>query len=186
MNDRVLIDGLSAPFEADFADRFAREVSEAGALKTLYGVVTASQEAMTPGMRHRVAFRGAYVLERIYFADRTAFGPFVGRFCRMDFPACSDASARRHFGKIMADLLRRDVPEAEWLEPIAAAAAEWAFEPGAKVAVKVWAMEILKLCRGKVEWIDGVWEDMMEALARESTPGIACRLRKNWRCRPEE
>lgn len=181
MTERELIDGLSGPFEADFADRFARRLSGAEDLEALYRVVTAPRESMTQAVRHRVAFRGAYVLEKVYFRNPAAFELFAERFCRVDFPACSDASARRHFAKIMADLLRRCIPKADWLEPIAAAAAEWAFGPEAKVAVKVWAVEILKYCRGQVAWIDRMWDDLMETLAREASPGIACRMRKSWR-----
>lgn len=181
MTERELIDGLSGPFEADFADRFARRLSGAEDLEALYRVVTAPGESMTQAVRHRVAFRGAYVLEKVYLRNPAVFEPLAERFCRVDFPACSDASARRHFAKIMADLLRRGIPKADWLEPIAAAAAEWAFEPDAKVAVKVWAVEILKHCCGKVEWVAPMWDDLMETLAQEATPGIACRMRKSWR-----
>ena len=81
----------------------------------------------------------------------------------------------------MADLLGRYVPEPGALERIAEAAAEWAVDPGSKVAVKVWAVEVLCRCRDRVGWVAESWDDIVEAVAADATPGLACRLRKSWR-----
>ena len=85
-------------------------------------------------------------------------------------------SARRCFGKIMADLLRRFRPSDEAAERIAEAAAEWLSDPSSPVAVKVWALDVLDRCRGRVAWVAETWDDLLETLAREATPGIACRV----------
>ena len=81
----------------------------------------------------------------------------------------------------MADLLERYEPDGDALERIAETAAEWAVDPEAKVAVKVWAVEVLKHCRERVGWVAESWDDLVEALALDATPGIESRMRKSWK-----
>lgn len=147
MTEAELIKCLSERFYSDFADTVARRVRDADAVGLLYEVVTSRCEGLPRAVGHKVAFRGAYVLEKIYFDAPDSFMPYAGLFCRTDFPACADPSARRHFAKVMADLLGRYTPEVRDMERIAEAAARWAVDPGAKVAVKIWAVEVLKHCR---------------------------------------
>ena len=104
-----------------------------------------------------------------------------GQYCRPAYPTCADPSARRHFAKVMADLLGRFTPEVRDLERIAEAAARWAVVPGAKVAVKIWAVEVLKHCRQRVGWVQEVWDDLVETMAHDATPGIEVRMRKSWK-----
>ena len=163
MTEADLIRLLSERFHGNFADETARRVRDAGAVDLL--------------------FRGAYVLERIYFDAPEAFMPRAESFCRVDFAACANASAQRHFGKIMADLLGRYAPEPGDLERIAETAAGWAVSPEAKVAVKVWAVEVLKRCRERVGWVAELWDDIVETVARDATPGIESRMRKSWKTR---
>ena len=81
----------------------------------------------------------------------------------------------------MADLLGRYEPEPEALDRIAEAAAEWAVDPATKVAVRIWAVEVLKGCRDRVGWVAESWDDIVEAMEQDATPGIECRMRKSWR-----
>ena len=171
MTEAELIKCLSERFYSDFADTVARRVRDADAVGLLYEVVTG----------HKAAFRSAYVLEKIYFDAPDSFMPYAGLFCRTDFPACADPSARRHFAKVMADLLGRYTPEVRDMERIAEAAARWAVDPGAKVAVKIWAVEVLKHCRQRVGWVQEVWDDLVETMAHDATPGIEVRMRKSWK-----
>ena len=105
MMEAELIKCLSERFYSDFADTVARRVRDAGAVGLLYEVVTSRYEGLPRAVRHKVAFRGAYVLEKIYFDAPDSFMPCAGKFCGTDFPACADPSARRHFAKVMACLL---------------------------------------------------------------------------------
>jgi hypothetical protein len=123
MVEAELIKCLSERFYSDFADTVARRVRDAGAVGLLYEVVTSRYEGLPRAVGHKVAFRGAYVLEKIYFDTPDSFMPYAGLFCRKDFPACADPSARRHFAKVMADLLGRYTPEVRDLERIAETAA---------------------------------------------------------------
>lgn len=184
MTETDLIKLLSERFYENFADEAARRVLDADAAEMLYAVVTSPPAELPAPVRHKVLFRGAYVLERIYFGSRELFMPCAEAFCRRDFPACTDASAQRHFGKIMADLLTRYDPGRDALDAIAETAAGWAVDPASKVAVRVWAVEILKHCRGRIGWVAEVWEDIVEALAHDATPGIRSRMRKSWRANP--
>lgn len=156
---------------------------DAGAVDLLYAVATAPHPELPGPVRQKVLFRGAYVLERIYFDAPEAFMPRAESFCRVDFAACANASAQRHFGKIMADLLGRYAPEPGDLERIAETAAGWAVSPEAKVAVKVWAVEVLKRCRERVGWVAESWDDIVETVALDATPGIESRMRKSWKTR---
>ncbi|MBS5018652.1 MAG: hypothetical protein KHZ60_01090 [Alistipes sp.] len=184
MTEADLVKLLSERFYGNFADETARRVRDAGAVDLLYGVATAPHPELPKPVRQKVLFRSAYVLERIWFGAPEAFMSHVEEFCRQDFAACANASARRHFGKIMADLLGRYTPESGDLERIAEAAAGWAVSPEAKVAVKVWAVEVLKRCRERVGWVAESWDDIVEAVALDATPGIESRMRKSWKARP--
>lgn len=173
-----LVRMLSERVGEDFAGEMARRVVAADAVATLYAVATDSAAALPRPLRERVAFRSAYVLERIYFRWPERFMPHAERFCERDFAAASGMSARRHFGKIMADLLLRFRPSAGAVERIAEAAAEWLADPSSPVAVKVRAFEVLERCRDRVAWVDGAWSDLLDLFARNATPGITCRLRR--------
>lgn len=180
MTDAELLDLLRARFYERFADAVAEKVVAADAVGVLYRVATSRHEAFPKAVRHQLLFRSAYVLERVYFTARTAFLPHAEDFCRRAFPECRDASARRHFGKMMSDLLTQVRPDMQTLERIAETAADWAVDPASKVAVRVWAVEVLKQCRERVEWVAGAWDDLVEAQARGATPGIVSRMRRSW------
>ena len=181
MTEEELIGLLADRSGEHFAEETARRICGAEAVGMLYRIATGPLDALPKPLRHRVRFRSAYVLERICFTAPGCFLPCAEDFCRRAFPACMDPSARRHFAKIMVELLRWLRPDPEVLDGIARTAAEWTVDPAAKVAVRVWTMEVLKRCRSRVAWVDDMWEDLLEAQALGATPGIENRLRKSWR-----
>ena len=176
MTREELVGMLAARFCEDFAETMARRVLEADAVATLYAVAIGPAGSLPRPLRAKVAFRSAYVLERLYFRAPERFMPHADLFCERNFAAASGMSARRHFGKIMADLLLRFRPSDGTLGRITEAAAEWAVDPSSPVAVKVWALDVLDRCRGRVAWVAETWDDLLETLAREATPGIAYRV----------
>ena len=178
MTREELIALLAERFEEDFAATAARQVCAADAAARLYDLVVHPSPEWSREQRHRLLFRGSYVLERIYFDDCSRWVPFEEAFCRRDFAAAEDASQRRHFAKIMADLLKRRMLSAAELDPIAEAAAQWTTDPATPVAVKVWSLDILKRCRGRVAWVGESWDDLIGMLARDASPGMVCRLRR--------
>lgn len=184
MTEEELIGALSDRWQEHFVDEMARRVCAAEAVGVLYRIAADPDDrlgTLPKPARRKIGFRAAYVLERVCMRSWAAFQPCAEDFCRRAFPACTDPSARRHFGKIMIELLQRMQPDPEVLERIAETAAEWAVEPGSKVAVRVWAMEVLKACRGRIGWVDESWEDLVEAQAAGASPGIGSRLRRSWR-----
>ena len=80
MTEAELVKSLSERFYSDFADTVARRVRDAGAVELLYRVATSPYANLPKPARHKVAFRSAYVLEKIYFAAPDAFMPFAGAF----------------------------------------------------------------------------------------------------------
>lgn len=168
---------LAGPFYENFADDLAARIREGDFARMLYAAATARYETLPAAVRHKIHFRGAYVLEKIFFGDRQSFMPFAAAFCESDFPACTDPSARRHLLKIMSHLLSVYEPQQPVWERIAECTAQWIVEPGAKVAVRVWAVDVLGICRNRVSWVAESWDDVLESLAQSATPGIACRLR---------
>ena len=177
MTEEELIVLLSDRWPESSADGLACRVCDAEAVGVLYRLETFISGEMPNSLRHRLLFRGAYVLERICFRNRAAFLPYVENFCRRAFSECTDPSARRPFGKIMADLLECIGPDAGTLACIA----ETAADPTAKVAVRIWAVEVLKHCRGRVAWVEEVWPDLLELQSAGATPGIVSRMRRSWR-----
>lgn len=180
MTESEIVDLLQARFCEDFAGVVARRVLAADAVGELYRVAVSPHDELPKATRHQLLFRAAYVLERIYFDAPAQFLPHTEDFCRRAFPGCRDASARRCFGKIMSDLLERVRPDVPTLERIAETAADWAVDPQSKVAVRVWAVEVLKRCRGRVDWVAEAWADIVETQAYGATPGILSRMRTSW------
>lgn len=181
MNETALLGLLSERNAPRFAEKVARAVCDSGSVEVLYALITERASLLPQAVRHRLLFRGACVLERI-FSDRPGlFEPCIDRFCRRDFPSCGDESMKRLFGKMMARLLVNYRPEDSVLERIAEAAARWAVEPRAKVAVRIWAVEVLLQCRGRVAWLAEIEEELLAVIGRDASPGIAVRMRKRWR-----
>ena len=50
----------------------------------------------------------------------------------------------------------------------------------AKFAVRVWAVEVLLRCRGRVTWLGEIEQELLEAVGRDASPGIAARMRRRW------
>lgn len=186
MTREELLASLTGAFYRGFADKVAAQVLAADAFATLYELAAVPPAGLSAVLRHRLAFRGAYVLERICFSAPELFSPFISRFCRTDFPVCSDAGARRSFAKIMAHLLRDaalcdELATDGALDRIAETAAQWAIDPKTKIAVRIWCVEVVKRCRVKCPWVEAMWPDLLAALALDESPAIAARMRNGWR-----
>lgn len=176
----VLVARLSACHSARSVDEVARAVCESDLVEVLYELVTESAPALPREDWRRLQFRGACVLERILFERPDLFAPCIDRFCRRDFPDCSNEGMKRIFGKMMARLLIDYRTEDTLLERVAETAIRWAVEPRAKVAVRVWAVEVLLRCRGRVTWLGEIEQELLEAVGRDASPGIAARMRRRW------
>ena len=181
MTREELLGRMTCPFRSDFAATEARRVVAENAVALLYELATDPPASLPRVLRERAAFRAAYVLEWIFFAEPALFEPFRLHFCCDDFPRCRYAGARRHFAKMMAHLLPAVTLDEESLGRIAEAAAQWAIDPATRVAVQIWCVEILKQCRTCCAWVDEVWEDLLTTLSTDASPAIAARMRNSWR-----
>lgn len=159
----------------------AARIAEEEAWSLIYDTATAPHAQLPAAVRHRLLLRSAWTLENLWLEHPDRFKPFADRFCRIDFPVTADASARRCMAKIMTFLLHAQLPEPQILEQIAESAAAWAVEPAAKPALRIWCVEILNCCRGRVKWVEDLWNDLIETLGADAPPSIAVRMRKSWR-----
>ena len=75
MTEADLVRLLSERFYENFADETARAVLGADAADLLYDLVASRCGELPKPIGHKVLFRGAYVLERIYFSDVTSPSP---------------------------------------------------------------------------------------------------------------
>ena len=171
---------MSNRFYEDFAVITSVKVVEMGAVDVLYQLATDNSLQLPKSKKQSVLFRSAYTLDYIYFNHRELFTPFVERFCS-DFSSCENESAKRHFAKMMNDILKYHTPTTEQIELIAEAVAGWISDTKTKVAVKIWAMSILKALRNKVAWIDDIWDDLESIATQNATPAILVRLKRGWK-----
>lgn len=169
---------LLGNFYHNFAAEAAKIVLEKGDIDLLYRLATGLTPAMPKAEKEKAVFRAAYVLEYIYFHDNDHFNPYRRRFLN-DYPQTTNGSAKRHFTKIMRDLLQQEKPNKECCHAIAEASASWIIEPKTRVAVKIGAIEVLRLLRHEVDWIDELLPEIIEPLARDASPAIEVRL-KRW------
>lgn len=129
----------------------------------------------------QIEFRSAYVLEYVYFYNSMYFIDFYPLFFNL-FPKVQNESSKRHFGKIMADIIknRRYTGSNEQYEAIATACIEWIINDKVRVAVQVWSIETLILLKNKVPFVNEILEELLEQLTLNPTPGMVVRLKK-WR-----
>ncbi|MCL2290924.1 MAG: hypothetical protein FWC34_09535 [Bacteroidetes bacterium] len=187
-------------FEKDFAERMVNEIQKQALQELLISVLrdviyfnpqkAKSQSAAYDYLRikkkterEQIAFRSAYLLETLYFKDKN-----ILLFLKDDFiellSIITNESAKRHFGKILTDLLKNNVlifSEDEY-ELLAETVASWVVAPRTRVAVQIWAFEALLLLRKKAQIGNETIGYLLEILTQDSSPAIKCRLKK-WKKR---
>ncbi len=177
---QIIITSLTSRNYSNFAANTAITILELdNGIEELYLIATNNLPLLPSTLRSQVQFRSAYILEYIYFNYRDKFTPFRDRFIS-DYPQCQNQSAKRHFTKMMANILKTYTPPQSDIELIADATAQWIADPKVKVAVKVWAMSILKTLKPKVDWISEIWDDLESVAMNNATPGMEVRFRRGW------
>lgn len=175
MTEQQLIEILLERFYEDFASQTAKIVVCNDGMQVLYRL--ANDCLLPPAQRAKVMFRAAYVLETIYFEYPTLFAPYIERFCT-DFSSCTNESAKRHFTKIMHNLLISHSPTDIQCYTIAEKCAEWTVDPRVRVAVKIWAIEVLRALMDRVDWVAEMLPELLEPLSRNPSPAMLNRLQK--------
>lgn len=184
-----IIDLLLTDFYEDFAksirDILISRESVSALLSLVNDIITdkRSSSYLKKYKNHRgqIEFRSAYILEYLYFYDSNYFNEFYPLFFNL-FPKVHNESSKRHFGKIMTDILknRRYSGSNEQYEAIATACIEWTINDRVRVAVQVWSIETLILLKSRVPFVNEVLEELLDQLSLNPSPGMVIRLRK-WR-----
>ena len=200
MTKEYFVQHFLTRFEKDFAEKMATEIQKQGLQNQLVNVLREvirfnlkSSEFQSEEYdflktrkrteREKIAFRSAYLFETLYFKDKT-----ILLFLKNDFAELlsevTNESVKRHFGKILTDVLKNNIlifSENEY-ELLAETVASWAVAPHARVAVQIWAVEILLLLREKANISEEIIGYLLEILAQDSSPAMKCRLRR-WKKR---
>ncbi len=184
-----ILDLLLADFYEDFAKSIRDILISRESVSVLFSLVndiitdksSSSYLKKYKKQKGQIEFRSAYVLEYVYFYECNYFNEFYPLFFNL-FPKVQNESSKRHFSKIMADILknRRYAGSNEQYEAIATACIEWIINVRVRVAVQVWSVETLILLRSKVIYVDEILDDLLDQLSFDPTPGMAVRLRR-WR-----
>ena len=174
---RLLLDD----FEPGFGPRMGKMVYECDLYSIALDLAIEKQKLPLSAVdRAKVAFRAAYALENAFLIDQERFiSKCIDTFIET-FPLAKNRSAHRHFGKMMTILLRtkRLILNLEQAEAIAETAALWLADPKSRVAVQIWALEILALLAQQVEWVTEVLPDAIGMLSLHPTPAMKVRLRR--------
>lgn len=123
----------------------------------------------------KVSFRGAWILENVYINRTEDFLPaasyFLDRFAKQDNLSC-----RRHYGKILALMTKKNAPKAikEVLEnynldALIETAFAWLIDEEVPVAIKSHMLNILANLSAKQDWIrDELLQTMDYLVDKES------------------
>lgn len=174
---------LLTRFCENFAAQMAAVVVDEELVGDLLPVVTGVQDLhLSHTDRKKVRFRAAYILETVYFNYPRSFAPYKNRLID-DFMVITSESAKRHYGKIVYHILNcGEIPGADKCSDIARTCVLWATEPKVRVAVVIWAMEILLLLCPRVDWVQEVVDELLDTLSRNPTPAMTVSLRR-WRAK---
>lgn len=178
MTKEELVNLLGGDFYENFATIVAFEVLENGNFDDLIDLhLNYRSLPLSKSMSEKVAFRSSYVLERIYFIDNEAFMGFTDRFFE-NFVTVTNGSMMRHYVKICADLLSRGIVPNN-CEVVAKCCLDWVLDAKVRVAVKVWAIDVLILLQQRVDWVVDILPPVLETLSVDASPAIRCRI-KRW------
>jgi len=131
--------------------------------------------------REQIAFRAAYLFESLYFIDKRNLHYFKDDFVKI-LSKITNESSKRHFGKILTDVLINNLLSFtnEEYEKLAETVVTWAVAPQTRVAVQIWAFEILVQLREKAHIAEETIFYLFEMFAQDSSPAMKCRL-KRWK-----
>jgi len=195
MTKKQFVELFLLRFDKGFAQKKATEIQEqameALLVEIMQDVVVFNQKKLAfqsdefdylrnKTTREQIAFRSAYIFETLYFKDNSVLRLFKDNFVSF-FAEITNESAKRHFGKILTDILKKELihfTENEQ-ELLAQTVASWAVAPHTRVVVQIWAFEILALLQEKGKIDAETIGYLLEILTQNSTPAIKCRL-KRW------
>jgi len=177
---------LTADFYEGFAEQCGTIIIEQQGIDALFELLTdtvviSNVAGMKKDALSRIGFRAAYVFDFIYFSNNKAFDKYYQSFFSI-FPMVTNESTKRHFARVMADILAKDnyLAELTDYESVASACVDWIINDKVRVAVQVWAVECLIRLKGRVGWVPDLLDDILDRLSINPSPGMITRL-KVWR-----
>ncbi len=186
MTKQDIITLLTADFYEGFAEQCGKIIIEQQGVDALFDllsdtIVVSNLADMKKDALSRIGFRAAYALDFIYFSNNKVFDIYYQNFFSI-FPLVTNESTKRHFAKIMADILAKDnyLAELADYESVASACVDWIINEKVRVAVQVWAVECLIRLKGRVGWVPDLLDDILDRLSINPSPGMVVRLR-GWR-----
>ena len=115
----------------------------------------------------KIAFRAAWILENIYVNNPRSFLPYLTHFFA-NFSRQDNLSARRHFGKILALLTKKNaLPEIRQVinhyqtDELVETAFAWLIDENVPVAIKSHCLNILANLSIKHPWIE---EELLQTM----------------------
>jgi len=164
-------------FEPNFAKIWSKEVISTQSVPTLWELIVESDTLdLSKDDLEKFKFRSAYLLESVFCTDPKPFYPFLNQFFEV-FPTVTNPSMRRHFAKICFFALKQGYRPNN-IESIATACADWIIDIKTRVAVKVWALDILIELAKINNWIKELLPEVIASLSVNPSAGMMVRLRK--------
>ncbi len=131
-----------------------------------------------------IAFRAAWLLENVYLQDTSRYEADLD-YLLARIQQVKQASCQRHYAKILMHITAKNAPPVIKqklqhldLEPVAEQCFDWMIDPKVKVAVKVFASEVLFNLRPRYSWVDEELANQIQFLMRNGSAAIQSRGRK--------
>ena len=198
MNKQQFVEQFLMRFEGGFAEKAAAKIQHQSLQELLVSVMRAlilfnpknptfqTEEYDFLRVKRKLereqnAFRCAYLFETLYFKDKNILFYLKDDFAKL-LSAIANESMKRHFGKIVTDILQDNVMlfSEEDYELLAQTATSWIVAPHTRVAVQIWAFEILVLLREKAKINEEIIGYLLDFFSQDSSPAMKCRL-KRWK-----
>ena len=177
MTREQLIEVCLTSFGPNFAKTWAEQVVLSQSVPTLWRLIEESEElGLSKTDLEKLKFRSTYILETVYFKDPNLFYPFLDSFSNL-FPTVTNGSMRRHFAKICFHVIKNGYNPPN-IEDIATACADWIIDPKTRIAVKVWALDILLEFTKTEKWIKDLFPEIIASLSTNPSAGMIVRLRR--------
>jgi hypothetical protein len=132
----------------------------------------------------KIAFRAAWILENIYISNPDHFASFVCYFLD-HFARQNNLSARRHYGKILALITKKNAPSVIKIvldnyntEPLVETTFAWLIDDGVPVAIKSHCLNILANFCTKHSWVRDELIQTMEYLADKESIAFFAKVKQ--------
>ncbi len=132
----------------------------------------------------QIGFRAAWILENIYTTNPQVFLPFLPYFLS-NFSRQDNLSARRHFGKILALITKKNVPQETKVllenydtEALVETSFAWLIDENVPVAIKSHCLNILANFSVKHPWIKNELLETMDYLVDKESIAFFAKVKQ--------